>query len=179
MEVVLGVTGSIAAYKSADIVRRLRERGFGVSVVMTRAAEEFITPLTLESLSGKPVIRDYFQGQSTDGEMPHITLAREAKVVVVAPATANFIGRFAHGIADDVLGCLLLATKAPVLLAPAMNTEMFTHPIVQTNCRRLRKFGVEFIDPVDGLLACGTAGQGHLADVHDIVEAVTRVGNKH
>lgn len=174
MQVVLGVTGSIAAYKSAEIIRRLKENGCDVTVVMSRAAEAFITPLTLEGLSGKPVVRDYFLGQSTDGAMPHISLARAAKVVLVAPATANFIGKFAHGLADDLLGCLLLATKAKVILAPAMNTEMYTHPIFQNNCRILKQAGVEFIDPVDGVLACGTVGQGHLADINDIVNAVMK-----
>lgn len=178
MRVVLAVTGSIAAYKAADILRRLKGQGCDVTVVMTRAAEAFITPLTFEGLCGKPVVRDYFLGEPADGAMPHISLARTAQVVLVAPATANVIGKFAHGMADDLLGCLLLATKARVLLAPAMNTEMYTHPIVQNNCRTLKEAGVKFIEPVDGLLACGTVGQGHLADINDIVNAVVNAGEQ-
>jgi phosphopantothenoylcysteine decarboxylase/phosphopantothenate--cysteine ligase len=170
--VVLGVTGSIAAYKSGDIIRRLRENGCEVSVVMTRAAEEFITPLSLEALCGRPVVRDYFFRQPVEGAMPHITLAQTAGTVLVAPATASLIGKFAHGIADDLLICLLLATRAKILIAPAMNTEMYTNPVVQNNCRILKQQGVEFIDPVEGALACGASGQGHLADMDQILEAV-------
>lgn len=172
--VVLGVTGSIAAYKSADIIRRLKENDCDVSVVMTRSAEKFITPLTLEALVGKPVVRDYFSGSPFDGTMPHIALAESAQVVLVAPATASFIGKFAHGMAEDLLICLILATQAKVLIAPAMNTNMYEHPIVQNNCQLLRNVGVEFIEPVDGRLACGTTGKGHLADVSDIVKSVLK-----
>lgn len=172
--IVLGVTGSIAAYKSGDIIRRLREKGCEVSVVMTKAAEEFITPLSLEALSGRPVVRDYFFRQPAQGVLPHVTLAQTAQAILVAPATASLIGKYAHGMADDLLICLLLATRAKVLVAPAMNTEMYTHPIVQNNCRILKQQGVEFIDPVEGALACGTSGQGHLADIDQIVEAVLK-----
>ena len=174
-QVVLGVTGSIAAYKSGDIVRRLMERGCDVTVVMTKEAEEFITPLTLAALSGKQVYSRMFDTQTGDGAMPHIRLSQEAEVLLIAPATANVIAKLAHGLADDLLTCIALATKAAILIAPAMNTEMFENRIVQDNCKKLRSLGFKFIEPTSGKLACGTTGVGHLADVDDIVKAVEKV----
>lgn len=172
--VVLGVTGSIAAYKSADLIRHLIEKGFRVSVVMTKEAERFITPLTLSSLSGEKVFSGMFNETQDPLTMPHITLAQEADVVLIAPATANIIGKLAHGIADNLITCIALATKASILIAPAMNTEMYHNKIVQENCRTLKKHGIEFIDPVKGKLACGTTGDGHIAEEASIIKAVLK-----
>ena len=172
--IVLGVTGSIAAYKSADLIRLLAEKGFKVSVVMTKEAERFITPLTLSSLSGEKVHRGMFNKNEDPLAMPHITLAREADVFLIAPATANIIGKLAHGIADDLITCIALATKAPILVAPAMNTQMYRNKIVQENCRTLQKYGVGLIDPVKGKLACGTTGEGHIANETSIIKAVLK-----
>ena len=172
---ILGVSGSIAAYKSADIIRCLCEKGFKVSVVMTEDAERFITPLTLSSLSGEKVYRGMFQEGEDPWTMPHITLAQAADCVLIAPATANIIGKIACGIADDLLTCIILATKAPILIAPAMNVEMYQNKIVQENCLKLKKKGVLFIDPVKGKLACGTVDLGHIADEDDIIKAVMRL----
>ena len=172
--VVLGVTGSIAAYKSADLIRQLVEKGFRVSVVMTKEAERFITPLTLSSLSGEKVFKGMFDKTQDPLAMPHITLAREADVFLIAPATANIIGKLAHGIADNLITCIALATKAPILVAPAMNTQMYRNKIVQNNCRALKKYGMEFVDPVKGKLACGTTGDGHIADEASIIKAVLK-----
>ena len=172
--VVLGVTGSIAAYKSADLIRQLVEKGFRVSVVMTKEAERFITPLTLSSLSGERVFRGMFDKNEDPLAMPHITLAQEADVFLIAPATANIIGKLAHGIADNLITCIALATKASILVAPAMNTQMYHNEIVQSNCRTLKKHGIEFIDPVKGKLACGTMGDGHIADEASIIKAVLK-----
>ena len=173
--VILGVTGSIAAYKSAEIIRRLAEKGLRVSVVMTKEAEHFITPLTLASLSGEAVARDMFDQSWDPAAMPHIELAREADLFLIAPATANIIGKLANGIADNLLTCIALATKAPIVLAPAMNTQMYQNKIVQENCRKLKKNGAQFIDPVEGKLACGTTGNGHIADETTIVKTVLRM----
>lgn len=172
--VVLGVTGSIAAYKSADLIRRLTEKGFKVSVVMTKEAERFITPLTLSGLSGEKVYRGMFDDRDDPAGMPHIALAREADVFLIAPATANIIGKLACGSADDLLTCIALVTKAPILIAPAMNMQMYRNEIVRENCRKLKKHGVRFIDPVKGKLACGATGEGHIADEAIIVKAVQR-----
>ena len=172
--IILGVTGSIAAYKSADLIRRLVEKGFRVSVVMTKEAEHFITPLTLSSLSNEKVFGGLFDKWDDHFSMPHITLAQEADVLLIAPATANIIGKLAHGIADNLLTCIALATKAPILIAPAMNTEMYHNTIVQQNCRDLKKHGMRVIDPVEGKLACGTTGEGHIAEESTIIEAVMK-----
>lgn len=173
--VILGVTGSIAAYKSADVIRRLKEKGLDVSVVMTREAEKFITPLTLKALSGKNVFRDMFDEKEDAWEMAHIKLAQKADMLLIAPATANIIGKIACGIADDLLTCTVMATKAKILMAPAMNDQMYKNKIVEENIAKLKKTGVHFIEPVKGSLACGTFGEGHLADVDDIVKAVSKL----
>jgi phosphopantothenoylcysteine decarboxylase/phosphopantothenate--cysteine ligase len=172
--VILGVTGSIAAYKSAEIIRRLIEKGLQVSVIMTREAEYFIAPLTLAALSGKRVYRGMFDKKDDPEKAPHITLAQEADVLLIAPATANIIGKLANGIADNLLTCVALATKAPTLIAPAMNTQMYQNKIVQDNCRKLKKYGAQFIDPIRGKLACGTTGKGHIADEETIIKAVLK-----
>ena len=141
---------------------------------MTKEAEHFITPTTLSALAGEKVYREMFEPDDDPWRMPHIRLAEEADVLLVAPATAAIIGKLAYGIADNLLTCVALATKAKLLIAPAMNTEMYQNRIVQENCARLKAFGAHFIDPVKGKLACGTTGEGHIADVDTIVAAVVR-----
>lgn len=173
--VILGVTGSIAAYKAADIVRRLVEKGIKVTVVMTKEAEYFITPLTLSALSGEKVYQGMFDDTDEPWQMPHIALAQEADALLIAPATANIIGKIAHGLTDDLLSCLALATKAPILIAPAMNDDMYKNKIVQENCTKLKNLGIQFIEPVKGKLACGSFGQGHIADEDKIINAVLKV----
>lgn len=177
-KVILGVTGSIAAYKSAEIVRRLTEKGLKVSVVLTKEAENFITPLTLSALSGEKVYRGTFNGEDDAWQMPHIKLAQEASAVLIAPATANIISKLAHGLADDLLTCLCLTTRAPIFIAPAMNTEMYQNKIIESNCRKLKETGVRFIEPSVGKLACGVVGVGHLAEESAIVEAIEKVLRK-
>lgn len=176
--IILGVTGSIAAYKSADIIRQLQEKGFRVSVVMTKEAEYFITPLTLSSLAGEKVYRGMFADGDESWAMPHIALAQEADALLIAPATANIIGKIAGGMADDLLTCLALATNAPILIAPAMNTAMYQNKIVQENCFKLKKHGVQLIAPAKGRLACGRVGEGHIAEVDEIIKAVVRAVKK-
>lgn len=170
--IVLGVTGSIAAYKAADIIRKLQEKNFSVTVVMTKDAQRFITPLTLSTLSQENVYTDMFEPSTNLLKVPHVDLAKETDGVLIAPATANTLAKMAHGLADDLLTCLVLATKAPVLIAPAMNDAMYENEIVQDNCKKLKNFGFKFIDPEKGSLACGTIGKGRLADVDTIVKKV-------
>lgn len=167
--IVLGVTGSIAAYKAAEIVRLLRKKDFGVSVIMTKAAEKFITPLTLATLSNEKVWRSMFDEEAEQRAVRHISLAQDADVLLIAPASADIIGKIANGIADDLLSTLAMATKSPIVIAPAMNDAMYSNPIVQENCQKLKSLGVKFVGPKEGELACGTWGTGHLADVEEIV----------
>ena len=172
-KVILGVTGSIAAYKAGDIIRRLQDHGCDVTVVMTKEAKEFITPLTLASLSGKPVFNRMFDDQQA-WSMPHIRLAQETDIFLIAPATANTIAKLAHGLADDLLMCIAVTTRAPIIIAPAMNAEMYQNKIVADNCKKLIGMGIKFVEPIKGKLACGVVGTGHLADVDDIVDAVCK-----
>ncbi|MCI6966866.1 bifunctional phosphopantothenoylcysteine decarboxylase/phosphopantothenate--cysteine ligase CoaBC [bacterium] len=168
--VVLGVTGSIAAYKACDIVSRLRKQGVDVHVILTRAGAEIITPLALETMSANPVVVDMFHRENP-WEVEHISLAKRADVFLVAPATANFLGKAAHGIADDMLTTTILATRAQVLVAPAMNVNMYENPVVQENIALLKKRGWHFIEPDAGILACGDVGKGRLAEPETIVAA--------
>ena len=168
--VVLGVTGSIAAYKACDIVSRLRKQGVDVHVILTRAGAEIITPLALETMSANPVVVDMFHRENP-WEVEHISLAKRADVFLVAPATANFLGKAAYGIADDMLTTTILATRAQVLVAPAMNVNMYENPVVQENIALLKKRGWHFIEPDAGLLACGDVGKGRLAEPETIVAA--------
>ena len=174
---LLGVTGSIGAYKAADLVEALKERGYRVVVMMTKEAQAFITPLTLQVLSEGPVYTDLFHDQTARG-IVHIELADRASVVLIAPATANIVGKLAQGIADDLLTCTVLATRAPVVLAPAMNVQMYEHPAVQRNIERLREIGYTLIEPTWGKLACGYEGVGHLADLDGIVQTVQAVTSR-
>jgi phosphopantothenoylcysteine decarboxylase/phosphopantothenate--cysteine ligase len=168
-EIVLGVSGGIAAYKACEIIREIRKEGGSVRVVMTASAAQFITPLTLQTLSGNPVVTELFNLIS-ESEIGHISLAQRADLVLVAPATANIIGKYRNGIADDMLSTVLMATAAPVLLAPAMNSQMYASAAVRENVEALRARGVHFVDPGEGELACGTFGPGRLADPPRIVE---------
>jgi len=172
-EVLVGVTGGIAAYKAAALVSALAQAGAGVSVILTEAAARFVAPLTFHALSGRPVFDDLWT--APDGwAAPHIALAERAEVAVVAPATADFLAKAAHGIADDLLTSTLLAVEAPILVAPAMNERMWRHPAVQANVEMLRTRGVHLVGPAEGRLACGTSGPGRLVEPEVILAAVVR-----
>jgi phosphopantothenoylcysteine decarboxylase/phosphopantothenate--cysteine ligase len=171
VEVLLGVTGCIGAYKVPELVRLLRAGGAGVTVVLTRAAEWFVTPGTLQTVSERPVYTQMFAPHQAEG-IEHIDLARRADLLLVAPATANIIGKFAHGIADDFLTTLHLACRCPVVLAPAMNTAMYEHPAVSANLETLRRRGVRLLGPGSGDLACGETGPGRLLEPAEIAAAV-------
>ena len=169
--IVLGVTGGIAVYKAADVVSRLGKHCINVNVIMTKSAQEFVQPMTFQSLSQNYVVTDMFDEPRT-WDVEHISLAQKADLFLIAPATANIIGKMANGIADDMLTTTVMATKAPVLIAPAMNTNMYENPIVQDNIRKLEGRGYRFIEPISGRLACGDYGKGKLADPETIVEEV-------
>lgn len=169
--VVIGVSGGIAVYKALDVISKLRKKDINVHVIMTKSATEFVTPLTFQSLSQNMVITDMF-AEPKAWEIQHISLAKKADLVVIVPATANIIGKVANGIADDMLSTTIMATKAPVIFAPAMNTNMYNNPIVQDNMNRLKSFGYEFISPASGRLACGDVGDGKLQDTDLIAETI-------
>ncbi len=170
-KIVLGVTGGIAAYKAAELVRELIKAGAEVHVVMTRNAQAFITPLTFQTLSGNPVTTELFN-LIEESQIGHIALADRADLLAIVPATANIIGKVAAGIADDMLTTVVMATRAPVLLAPAMNVHMWENKICQENIQKLRSRGYHFIDPEAGELACGYEGKGRLAEIPAIVEEI-------
>jgi phosphopantothenoylcysteine decarboxylase / phosphopantothenate---cysteine ligase len=176
MRITLGVTGGVAAYKAAELVRRLQQDGFSVQVVMTRAAREFVTPLTFAALSGQKVITDLFAESGGEANLEsaieHIAVAQRTDLLLVAPATADVLAKFARGIADDFLTTLYLASTAPVVVAPAMNVNMWNHAATQENVERLRARGVKIVDPDEGYLACGMTGAGRLAGQEAIVAAV-------
>lgn len=169
-KIILGITGGIAAYKAIELARLFIKSGASVWPVMTKASANFITPLTLQTITGNPVALDMFD-LTEESRISHIELAEKADIVVVAPATANIIGKAASGIADDLLTTVIMATRAPLLFAPAMNSNMYENKIVQTNIERLKKIGCSFIGPEEGELACGYEGRGRLAPVEDIVDA--------
>ena len=174
MQIILGITGGVAAYKSAELARLLANQGHRVRCILTEAGSRFITPLTLTSLTGEPCYgANPDQGEwRANPSIEHIELARWADLVAVVPATANILGKAANGLASDLLSTVLLATRAPVLWAPAMNTGMWEHPAVQANLARLRSFGHAVVDPGEGILACGEEGSGKLAEVAAIAEAI-------
>jgi len=178
MRIVLGVSGGIAAYKAAEIARALIQNGHEVQTVMTRSARRFIHPLTFASLTGRKVVTGLFSSGSPEATLSssveHIGVAQEGDLLLVAPATANVIGKFANGMADDFLSTMYLAFRGPVVLAPAMNNNMWSHPAVVANIETLRRRGHVVVNPADGFLACGTIGPGRLAEVGSIVEAVER-----
>lgn len=166
--IIVGVTGGIAAYKACDVVSKLKKLNANIHVIMTESACEFVQPMTFQTLSNNFVINDMFKEPKT-WEVEHIELAKKADAFLIVPATANFIGKLAAGIADDMLTTTVMATRAPVIIAPAMNTNMYTNRIVQANMDKLGDLGYRFIDPASGRLACGDIGAGKLADVDDIL----------
>jgi len=172
--IVLGITGSIAAYKAAEIASRLTQAGSKVNVIMTKEAIQFISPVTLRAVTGSPVVTEMFD-LASEFSIEHISLAQAADIVVIAPATANIIAKLAAGIADDMLCCTVLATKAPVLIAPAMETNMYNNPATQDNLTRLEARGFEIIGPASGWLASGEEGVGRLADINDIIGSICQV----
>src|SRR5437870_10802632 len=182
MKVALGVSGGIACYKSAEILRRLQDRGVDVTVLMTKSATQFVTPLTFRALSGNKVYVNIFEGQHSGGEFEgafdHILVAQSTALFLIAPATADCIARLAAGLADDFLTTFHLAVTAPVVVAPAMNTRMWDHASVQANLQTLRNRGVHVIDPEVGQMACRTYGPGRLAPVEGIVDYVTAILNR-
>ncbi|MFU0823938.1 bifunctional phosphopantothenoylcysteine decarboxylase/phosphopantothenate--cysteine ligase CoaBC [Clostridium sp.] len=169
--VVVGVTGGIAAYKALDVISRLKKANLDVNVIMTEHSTKFVSPLSFQSLSQNMVITDMF-AEPKAWEIQHISLAKKADLMLIVPATANIIGKVANGIADDMLSTTIMATKAPVVFAPAANTNMFMNPIVQNNIKKLREYGYKFIDPDEGRLACGDTGAGKLADTKLISDIV-------
>ena len=171
--IVLGVTGGVAAYKACDIINLLRKEGHSVQAVMTEAAQKFITPLQLQALTHEPVYTDMFKLMEK-ADVEHIAVAQRADLALVAPATANFIGKVASGISDDALTTTIMALKrgTPRIIAPAMNTEMYNNPIVQDNIEKLKKYGFQFIGPREGMLACGDRGLGVLEKPQIIVQSV-------
>ena len=173
-KIVLGVTGGIAAYKSAEIVSRLRHLGADVHVIMTRNATEFVTPLTFQTLSANQVVTDTFEAPEY-WNVEHVALAKLAEVFVIAPATANIMAKIANGIADDMLSTTVLATKAPILVAPAMNTGMWTAEVTKQNVKVLKERGVRMIGPDSGILACGDEGAGRMSEPEAIVEEICRI----
>ncbi|MBI4972960.1 MAG: hypothetical protein HZC16_03985 [Candidatus Omnitrophica bacterium] len=172
--IVLGTSASIAIYKSCEIIRGLKEEKYSVTVVMTAEAEELIKPIVFQSLSGNKVYRGLF-AEPDAWEIEHISLAEKADLVLIAPATANIIAKISAGICDDLLTCVVAATKAPVLICPAMNENMYLNKITQGNIKKLRELGYKFVEPKKGRLACGKVGLGCLAEVEDIIKQVKKI----
>lgn len=172
--IVLGVTGSIAAYKACEITSLLKKEGFDVRVLLTKEAKEFVTPLSLQTLSQNKVVSDMFEIPE-EWNPVHTALAQKADLIVIAPASANIIAKIASGICDDILTCTVFASAAPVLIAPAMNEKMYRHPITQENIAKLTKIGYHFIGPIKGHLACGCEDIGHIAEIPGIVKEVKRL----
>ena len=169
--ILLGVSGSIAAYRACDLITELRRAGFAVTVAMTKDAHHFITPLTLQSFAGSEVVQDFFS-LAGRAKPVHIALARQSDAILVSPASADILAKLAHGFADDLLACTVLAATCPVLVAPAMNEKMLENPFTRENLKRLEKNGVRVIAPVKGHLVCEEEGLGHLADNAAILKAV-------
>src|SRR5215210_163023 len=172
--IALGITGGIGAYKAVEVARGLQKRGHDVAAIMTRSARRFVGVVTFEAITRRRVITDQF-ASGANSDIEHIQLASDINLLLVAPATANLIGKFAHGIADDFLSTLYLATRAPVLMAPAMNTNMLEHESVRANLSVLAARGVRFVEPGDGYLACGWIGKGRLAEPEQVVEAADAI----
>ena len=175
--IVVGVSGGIAAYKACDVVSKLKKQGFKIDVIMTKNAQEFVSPLTFQTLSNQTVVTDMFETPS-DWNVEHIELAKKADVFVIVPATANIIGKIANGIADDMITTTIMATEAKKVIVPAMNTKMYHNPIVQENILKLKRHGYYFIEPVSGLLACGDTGKGKMEDPTVIVEELCLIANQ-
>ncbi|MDR3237843.1 MAG: phosphopantothenoylcysteine decarboxylase [Spirochaetia bacterium] len=168
-KIIIGVSSSIAAYKTYELTRLFVKDGYDIHIVLTENALNLVSPLTFETLSGNPVYTQSFARERR--EMGHISLKENASLLLVAPATANIIGKFAGGIADDLLSTVFLSVACPVLIAPAMNPGMYSHPAVQENIAKLKKWGAAFVDPSSGVVACGDEGQGRLAEIEDIFKA--------
>ncbi|MFH2138911.1 MAG: flavoprotein [Candidatus Omnitrophota bacterium] len=173
-EIVVCVTAGISAYKACEVVRNLKNQGHLVSVLMTKDAVNFIGPLTFKTLSGRPVVVDMF-AEDVPWDPCHISLAERADLVVVVPATANIIAKLAAGICDDIITCVITATKAKTVICPAMNDNMYKHPATQANLKKIREFGYKIIEPVKGKLACGTYGIGHIAPVEAIISGIKKL----
>lgn len=173
LNIVVGITGGIAAYKACGIVNYLKQEGANINIIMTKHACEFITPLTLETLSGNKVVTDMFDGDYT--EVKHIKLAQEANLILIIPATANIIGKVANGIADDMLSTTVMATNAPVIFFPAMNHVMYENIIVQENINKLKNYGYKILEPTVGHLACGYNAKGKLPKTEEIVNYVKKL----
>jgi phosphopantothenoylcysteine decarboxylase/phosphopantothenate--cysteine ligase len=173
--IILGITASIAIYKSCDFIRRLRDCGWMVHVVMTKEAQELIKPIVFQSLSGNRVYSGGMFDALDTWDIEHIALATKADLIVIAPATANIIAKLAAGICDDLLSCTVCASKAQVLIAPAMNENMYNHKITQSNIAKLKSCGYKFVAPAKGLLACGKVGVGCLAETAEIVKEVKKL----
>ena len=173
-QIIVCVTGGISAYKACELVRDLMKKGYCVRVMMTKEAVKFVTELTFRNLTNQPVAVDMFDG-NIDWDPCHISLAEWADVIAVVPATANFIGKLANGICDDLPSCVLMASKAEILLAPAMNTNMYQHPAFEQNLKKIKSFGYKIVSPVKGRLACGSTGIGHLAEVSLIAAEIEKL----
>lgn len=172
--IIIGVTGSVACYKACEVISRLKRLGHNITVVMTKEAAEFITPLTFQGLSENQVYVDMFKPVE-HWQPKHISLAEKADLVLIAPATANIIAKLANGICDDLLSCVVISTKAKILIAPAMNKNMYSHNATQENIRKLESFGYKFIGPIKGHLICGDVGIGHIADTDEIVKETKKL----
>lgn len=171
---MLGLSGSIALYRSCDLVRELKSQGADVICIMTKSAQQFVTPLTFQALSGRKVYTDPFSGEE-DYAVLHTTLADKADLILICPASANIIARLAAGMADDMVTSVVLASKAKILVAPAMNDNMFANKITQDNIQKLKKIGYQFVEPTEGDLVCGRVGMGHIAEQGTILEYVQKV----
>jgi phosphopantothenoylcysteine decarboxylase / phosphopantothenate---cysteine ligase len=173
--IIIGVTASVACYKALDVISALRKTGAQVTVVLTKEAEEFIKPILFQALSGNKVITHDMFTTPEEWDVGHISLAQKANCIAIIPATANIIAKIANGICDDMLTCAVCAAQAPVLFAPAMNTNMYNNKICKSNIDKLKKFGYYFTGPIKGSLACGIEGLGHIQDVETIVKEIKRL----
>ncbi|MBU4304684.1 MAG: phosphopantothenoylcysteine decarboxylase [Candidatus Omnitrophica bacterium] len=172
-EIVIGVTGGISAYKACELVRSLARKGYGVTVLMSAEAKHFVGPLTFRTLSGRPVISDMFS-EDVAWNPCHVAVAEKADIVVVVPATAHTIAKLAQGQCDDIISCVVMATKAKVIVCPAMNDNMYAHPAMRENMKKIAGFGYTIIEPIKGELACGKVGLGHLAGINTILKAIEK-----
>jgi len=172
--IVLGITASIAAYRACDLINGLKKKHYDVICILTGDAEHFITPLTIETLSGNKVYRDMFR-LPEKREVAHIALGKKPDAIVICPATANAIAKLAAGMCDDLLSATVISSESPVIICPAMNDNMYRHKVTQRNIRALKEIGYKFVDPICGHLACGYVGVGHLADTADIIKTIIQI----
>ena len=173
-EILIGVTGGISAYKACELIRLLQKKGYGVTTALTKNAAKFVTPLTFRTLTSRPVAMDMFD-DDMQWEPEHIAIAERIDLIAVVPATANFIAKLANGHCDEIISCVITATKAKVLIAPAMNDNMYRHLTVKENLKKLKSFGYKIVEPVKGALACGRVGVGHLAEVQTIAGQIEKL----